>query len=47
MANVFISHRGSDTIEAERLANEIRRAGHQVWLDTGDLRVDEADVRGA
>ncbi len=30
MANVFISHRGSDTQEAERLAVEIRNAGHQV-----------------
>src|SRR5689334_15660780 len=28
MANVFVSHRGADSAEAERLAEEIRRAGH-------------------
>ena len=33
MANVFISHRGSDLPQAERLATEIRAAGHAVWLD--------------
>ena len=44
MANVFISHRGSDTIEAERLANEIRHAGHQVWLDVWDIRVGDSII---
>lgn len=33
MANVFISHRRADYREAEKLAEEIRRAGHKVWLD--------------
>ena len=33
MANVFVSHRGSDLSEAERLAREVRGAGHTVWLD--------------
>jgi hypothetical protein len=30
MANVFVSHRKADDQEAERLANEIQNAGHQV-----------------
>jgi hypothetical protein len=33
MANVFISHRSNDSKEAELLADEIRKAGHNVWLD--------------
>lgn len=33
MASVFISHRTSDGLPAERLAVEVRRAGHDVWLD--------------
>jgi hypothetical protein len=44
MANVFISHRGDDTGEAERLADEIRRVGHQVWLDVWDIRVGDGAV---
>jgi hypothetical protein len=44
MANVFISHRSSDTTEAERLANEIRHAGHQVWLDVWDIRVGDSII---
>lgn len=41
MANVFISHRKSDDLEAERLAVEIRNAGHNVWLD--DWNIDLGD----
>jgi hypothetical protein len=33
MANVFISYRSADLPEAERLAVELRRRGHVVWLD--------------
>src|SRR5215207_1771039 len=33
MASVFISHRSADLLEAERLANELRAHGHDVWLD--------------
>lgn len=33
MVNVFVSHRGCDLAPAERLAEDIERAGHQVWLD--------------
>ncbi len=44
MANVFISHRGSDVQEAERLADEIRNAGHQVWLDKWNISVGDSIV---
>ena len=44
MANVFISHRGSDTQEAERLAGEIRAAGHQVWLDEWNIGLGDSIV---
>lgn len=44
MANVFISHRGSDTKEAERLAVEIHNAGHQVWLDVWEINVGDSIV---
>src|SRR5687767_12911652 len=33
MAKVFISYRKADIREAERLADEIRNAGHEVWFD--------------
>ena len=44
MANVFISHRGSDAQEAERLADEIRNAGHQVWLDKWNISLGDSIV---
>jgi hypothetical protein len=33
MANIFISHRSTDTSQAEKLASDLRNAGHWVWLD--------------
>jgi TIR domain len=39
MANVFVSHRGMDSALAERLAAQIRDAGHQVWIDVWELTV--------
>lgn len=33
MPNVFVSHRGADAAEASRLADGLREAGHEVWLD--------------
>lgn len=33
MAAVFISHRGSDAVRSRDLAEVIRAAGHDVWLD--------------
>ncbi len=44
MPNVFVSHRGGDTQEAERLADEIRNAGHQVWLDVWEIDVGDSIV---
>ncbi len=44
MANVFISHRGNDTQEAERLAEEIRNTGHQVWLDVWEISVGDSII---
>jgi hypothetical protein len=44
VANVFISHRGSDIREAERLADEIQRAGHQVWLDEWNIGLGDSIV---
>lgn len=48
MPNVFISHRKSDAQQAEQLANELRRAGHEVWfdewkIDIGDSIVERVD----
>jgi hypothetical protein len=44
MANVFISHRGSDAKEAEQLAIEIRNAGHQVWLDAWKIELGDSII---
>lgn len=48
MPNVFISHRQSDTQQAEQLANELGDAGHEVWfdewkIDIGDSIVERVD----
>lgn len=44
MANVFISHRRADDSEAERLADEIRRAGHDVWLDVWEIDIGDSVI---
>jgi hypothetical protein len=44
MANVFISHRRADAIQAERLANDIRSAGHKVWLDDWEINIGDSIV---
>ena len=44
MANVFISHRKADDQEAEKLANQIRAAGHQVWLDEWSIGLGDSIV---
>lgn len=44
MANVFISHRGSDRELAEQLAEDICEAGHQAWLDEWDIKVGDSIV---
>jgi len=48
MANVFISHKTADTQEAEHIGQEIKNAGHNVWLDaweieTGDSIIEEIE----
>lgn len=44
MANVFISHRGTDTVLAEKLAADIQAAGHKVWLDTWEITIGDQIV---
>jgi len=41
MPNVFISYRSSDKDSAEKLANQIRAAGHSVWLDIWEIEVGD------
>ena len=38
----FISHRGEDADLAERLAEEIRQAGFQVWLDEWEINLGDS-----
>jgi hypothetical protein len=42
MANVFVSHRGTDRGPAERLSRELRHRGHTVWLDEWELSVGDS-----
>ena len=44
MAKVFVSHRKSDDAPAERLAQELRAAGHDVWLDVWEIGVGDSIV---
>jgi len=44
MANVFVSHRTADLALAERLAIELRNAGHEVWLDNWKIGVGDSIV---
>ena len=44
MANIFVSHRKSDDNEAERLAVELRGAGHDVWLDQWKVALGDSIV---
>lgn len=44
MASVFISHRGSDTAPATRLAESISDAGHDVWLDAWEIVVGDSII---
>jgi hypothetical protein len=42
MSNVFISHRRADAQAAEKLAHEIKKAGHHVWLDDWEINVGDS-----
>ena len=44
MSNVFISHRGADADEAEKLASAIAARGHKIWLDSWDIKVGDSIV---
>jgi hypothetical protein len=44
VANVFISHRGTDSQDAERLAQELRARGHDVWLDVWKIDIGDSIV---
>lgn|ERR1043166_3639246 len=44
MSRVFISHRKTDDSEAERLATEIRNAGHTVWLDVWNVNLGDSII---
>lgn len=41
MADVFVSHRGDDLVDARRLAADLQLRGHRVWLD--EWRIDIGD----
>jgi hypothetical protein len=44
MANVFVSHREADMPQAARLAEELRRLGHHVWLDQDEIALGDSIV---
>lgn len=44
MASVFISHRGVDQDAAERLAKELRKRGHVVWLDAWKINLGDSII---
>lgn len=44
MATIFISHRKTDSIIAERLAHELQQAGHEVWFDDWKINIGDSIV---
>jgi hypothetical protein len=44
VSDVFISHRSLDGVAALRLAEDLRRAGHSVWLDEGAIDIGDSIV---
>lgn len=46
MANLFISHRKSDSVKAEILAEELKKDGHQIWFDEWELSLGDSIIRG-
>ncbi|SMD24594.1 toll/interleukin-1 receptor domain-containing protein [Lentzea albidocapillata] len=44
MSAVFVSHRIADEVPAEKLAAELRAAGHDVWLDTWEIGLGDSIV---
>jgi len=44
MSNVFICHKKLDRVEAEQLAQDIKRAGHTVWFDEWQINIGDSIV---
>jgi hypothetical protein len=44
MANVFISYRKDDAVQARQLAKEISGAGHHVWFDEWEVGLGDSIV---
>ena len=44
MSRVFISYSHSDKEFARRLADDLRRLGHVVWIDEGEIRVGDSII---
>lgn len=44
MAAIFVSYRAPDAVPAERLANELRSRGHDVWLDTWEISLGDSVI---
>ena len=44
MATIFISYRNADALDAERLAQELQQAGHDVWFDEWKIKIGDSIV---
>ncbi|HET8657965.1 MAG TPA: toll/interleukin-1 receptor domain-containing protein [Micromonosporaceae bacterium] len=44
MANVFVSYRWADGERARALAEAVRNAGHEVWLDEWEINLGDSIV---
>jgi hypothetical protein len=45
MPEVFISHRTADSVAAERLARDLQKDGHHVWLDKWEINIGDSIVK--
>lgn len=45
MAKVFISYRNADSVSAVRLAQDIKDAGHSVWIGDWDVQVGDSIIQ--
>lgn len=45
MSNLFISHSSSNVKDATRIAEELNRLGHEVWLDEWKIKVGDSIVQ--
>jgi hypothetical protein len=44
MKHIFISHAGEDSLIADRLATDLRNAGHDTIIDTGELSLGDDSI---